>query len=373
MQPRFLVVAGGTGGHLSPGTALASHLQDSGLSVEFLSLKKNSGYPDLKSANYPVHFYSAPSLNARRILLFPFQLIGAIIHAFPVVRKSDAVVLMGGFPCLPAGLAGLMLRKSIYLCEQNAVMGRANRFFARFARNVFLNLPLTGRNHTGDWPVVGNPLRKSFLQKTARSTKKSVAAKKKSSRSAASHVSGFSSGRGSRILVAGGSQGARQLNEMVLDLARSHPDEFQKYRWVLQAGLKNEDYMRSELSGLKNIKVIGFDPDIHRFYREADLMVCRAGAGVLTEAFLFGLPMILIPYPYATDSHQKENAMYAHLAGAGVLIDSTESRGDLLRDALQGLNAKKLKGMARLSHSLARPDAATRIQNYLLQDLKTKT
>ena len=173
--------------------------------------------------------------------------------------------------------------------------------------------------------------------------------------------------------MAGGSQGARQLNEMVLDLARSHPDEFQKYRWVLQAGLKNEDYMRSELSGLKNIKVIGFDPDIHRFYREADLMVCRAGAGVLTEAFLFGLPMILIPYPYATDSHQKENAMYAHLAGAGVLIDSTESRGDLLRDALQGLNAKKLKGMARLSHSLARPDAATRIQNYLLQDLKTKT
>ncbi len=249
MNPGILVVAGGTGGHLSPGTALADHLYESGLNVNFLSLNKNSTYPDLKSASYPVHFYNAPSLNARKIIAFPFQLIGAIVSAFPLIRKCDAIVLMGGFPCLPAGLAAMLLRKPIYLCEQNAVMGRANRLFARFARNVFLNMPLVGRDHSSDWAVLGNPLRKSFLEKTKRKAgtakgkrgKKAVAVKKGRSPAgnATKAMPDFPAGKGPRILVAGGSQGARQLNEMILDLARSHPALFKKYRWVLQAGIKN--------------------------------------------------------------------------------------------------------------------------------------
>lgn len=384
MKPGILVVAGGTGGHLSPGTALAAHLQNAGLAVDFLSLNKNSNYPDLLSASYPVHFYNAPTLNLRKILIFPIRLLTAMFRAIPLVRKKDVIILMGGFPCLPAGLAAVLFRIPIYLCEQNAVLGRANRLFARFARTVFLNIPLSGRSHSAGWPVVGNPLRQSFLGKISHT---SLSGKKKGSARSKSSVSGkktgkdssygsrsasFSSGKGLRILVAGGSQGATQINEMILDLCQRESAFFNRYRWVLQAGLRNEQSMKESFSGKRNIQVIGFDPDIHRFYREADLIVCRAGAGVLTEAFLFGLPMVLIPYPFATDSHQKENASYAQLAGAALMIDTTGSAGDLLYESLASLEGKKLKEMAGISKSLARPDASQKILNRILADFQSE-
>lgn len=386
MKP-ILIVAGGTGGHLSPGTALASHLNRSSVPVEFLSLYKNENYPDLKNAGYPVHFYGAPTLAGKRVLLFPFLLIRAMFRAWPVVRKSRALVLMGGFPCLPAGLLGLLLRKPIYLCEQNAVMGRANRLFARFAKNVFLNFPLTGRNHSPEWKVVGNPLRASFLNlelsgtdekgrssnagssaKNAakKSNQKLVAAK---SRTGKKSTTSFPAGKGKKILVAGGSQGAVQINKMVLDLYNRDPVTFGKFSWVLQAGLKNEAEMKALFRDAKNLRVIGFDPEIHRFYREADLIICRSGAGVLTEAFLFGLPMILIPYPYATDSHQRENAFYAKLAGAAKVIDTRDSDCEQLRQSLLELKATDLKSMARSSAGLAKPQASETILNAIEKEL----
>ncbi|MCB1168815.1 MAG: UDP-N-acetylglucosamine--N-acetylmuramyl-(pentapeptide) pyrophosphoryl-undecaprenol N-acetylglucosamine transferase [Leptospiraceae bacterium] len=372
MSHPILVVAGGTGGHLSPGTALAEHINNAGGEVSFLSLQKNASYPDLLRAAYPVYYYNAPSLTLRKAFLFPFQLIVAFFKSLPVVRRQAAVVLMGGFPCLPAGLAALALGKPLFLCEQNAVMGRANRLFARWAQKVFLTFPLTGRDHSPNWPVLGNPLRQSFLQrpggKSGLSGKgpagKSRSGKKKATVSRPS--SAFPSGKGKKILVAGGSQGALQINRMIQALCENQPSEFKKYRWVLQAGLRNEEEMKGVFATHGNIKVLGFDPDIHRFYEEADLLICRSGAGVLTEAFSFGLPMILIPYPYATDSHQKENAAYAGLTGAARIIDTRETGEAPLLEALESLD---LKSMAKASGMLAKPDAAARIFESIQTEL----
>lgn len=378
MSHPILVVAGGTGGHLSPGTALAEHIKNAGGDVSFLSLEKNSSYPDLLRASYPVFYYNAPSLTFRRAVLFPFQLIIAFLKSVPVVRRQAAVVLMGGFPCLPAGLAALAMRRPLYLCEQNAVMGRANRLFARMAKRVFLTFPLSGRKHSPAWPVLGNPLRQSFLQrlagkggsksegKTAGTTARAAKKGGKKKVIASDTASAFPSGRGNKILVAGGSQGALQINRMIQGLCENQPAQFRKYRWVLQSGLRHEEEMRAIFTGHKNIKVIGFDPDIHRFYEAADLMICRSGAGVLTEAFSFALPMILIPYPYATDSHQKENALYAKMAGAARVIDTRETGEGPLKEALQTLD---LKSMSRASGALAKPDAAARIYDSIQSDL----
>lgn len=390
MHASYLIVAGGTGGHLSPGTALAEHIFRAGHGVEFLSLEKNRDYPDLKSASYPVNFYNAPSLSRKGALLFPFLLLGAMIRSVPVVRRNQVIILMGGFPCLPAGLMAALLRRPIYLCEQNAVMGRANRFFSRFARNVFLTFPLTGRDHGPGWPVVGNPLRSSFLLRTGsmyksgdstESGKKSKKARAstsgpriasgKSSVSSKKEKDPFPPGKGKKILVAGGSQGAVQINDMVLKLAQNQPRFFGKYRWVLQAGVRNESEMKEAFSGYRNMQVIGFDPDIHRFYESADILICRSGAGVLTEAFQFGLPLVLIPYPYATDSHQKENALYAKIAGAAKLIDTTESDHQALHSILAELDIGTLKQMQKISATLARPDASQRIMEEIEKDISS--
>ena len=127
--------------------------------------------------------------------------------------------------------------------------------------------------------------------------------------------------------------------------------------------------MKELFRDAKNVRVIGFDPDIHRFYREADLIICRSGAGVLTEAFLFGLPMVLIPYPYATDSHQRENAFYAKLAGAAKVIDTRDSDCEQLRQSLLEMKATDLKSMARSSAGLAKPEASETILNAIEKEL----
>ena len=374
---RALIVAGGTGGHLSPGTALATEFFLAGEEVEFLSLEKNRNYPDLASAPFPVHYYNAPSLQRKpSALLFPFRLIKAMYVCSSLVRKAQAVVLMGGFPCLPAGLMARLYRRPVFLCEQNAVMGRANRFFAQRATTVFLTFPLSGRNHPADWPVLGNPVRRKFLERTGHSAALlgSGSASKRKAGDAAKDLAGKGSNPGKKgkrqtILVAGGSQGARQLNEMVLDLAKRFAEDFNKYDWVIQVGLANEAAMKEAFAAYTNATVIGFDPDIHRYYAEADLLLCRSGAGVLTEAFLFGLPCILVPYPFATDGHQKENAMYAKIGGAAELIDTRQSDAEPLHEILITLDKAKLDRMAEASKALARPEAASAIMQRIRKEL----
>jgi UDP-N-acetylglucosamine--N-acetylmuramyl-(pentapeptide) pyrophosphoryl-undecaprenol N-acetylglucosamine transferase len=166
---------------------------------------------------------------------------------------------------------------------------------------------------------------------------------------------------GLTLLILGGSQGSVQLNEM----AKGCIPLFPKIHWIIQCGEKSIESMRRDLSavGDANVELFGYHSSIHELYARADLLISRSGAGILTEAAAFALPMILVPYPYAADDHQKENALVFVKAGAARIIDTREREAGALRVEIERLigDAGALREMGLTSYRLARLDAAERI------------
>ncbi len=381
---RGLVVAGGTGGHIVPGIALAIELKKQGLAeIHFLSLEKDRAYPDLASlidtkqeatsTKQGLHFYAAPALPTKNkvldILLFPWRMLGAVQKSYKIIKdhRIDFIVGMGGYPMIPALLSSHLQNKAYYLCEQNAVPGLGTRLFARRAQLLFINFPLVS-SHTikkASHDLIrhsGNPLRPGLRQKSKQEQTKA------SQNQDIIH-----------ILVLGGSQGALQINTMVQQLI---PKLGSKYRWTIQCGSAHIDNFTkfieklSVYPDLKNqIELLGYSPNIEKYYRQANLIICRAGAGVLSEALCFGLPLLLIPYPYAADSHQEANADYIGDNGAAIVFKQKHSQTDYLEQALLSLqqDKQKLATMAKAALKLARPNAAEDIAvNILKQGKMTK-
>lgn len=349
-----MIVAGGTGGHISPGIAIASSFFERGIPVSFLSIEKNRNYPGFQDASYPVDYYPAPLPGGGlRLVRFLLQFPLAVWKALRIMgkRKTSVLVLMGGYPILPAAVAGILSFRTIYLCEQNAIHGKAVRWLRPFAKATFLTFPETPERKDGIH--TGNPLRQGIVETAAAAGDTAEGPAK--------------NGAGSlNILVLGGSQGAVQLNRMV----QGALDRLEDVNWVLQCGEKNLGEMEESLKDRpieQRPHLFGFHNRIHEFYSSADILVCRSGAGVVTEGALFGLPMILVPYPYATDNHQDANATIFEKAGAAFVIRSKESDSDRLVEILQQLQKDRalLKRMGEASASLAKPHAAGVIVSHI--------
>lgn len=346
-----MIVAGGTGGHLAPGLALAARF-----AVEntlFLTLPENQqavtlyGLPDAVTVeNYP-----APSLKRglRDLVLLPFRMLRALYRFRKIFRKFQPhfVVGLGGYPALPALLYCRFFSVPYFLCEQNAVPGRITRLFTSRARAIFFHLPVA--RPPAHSRVMGNPVRSSIEERAAE-----VAAGR----------AGRSSAEKPTILVLGGSQGSAQINDLIL-----HALPLLEVRWLFQCGESQLEPVRRRLPRPEgeDLTVFGFHPDPASLYSKADLLICRSGAGVLSEALLFGLPMLLIPYPFASDDHQKANAEVLVAAGAArMLYGETIDPAlfvDLLRSMLEDRPA--LLSMSRAALSLARPGAAADIAAHI--------
>lgn len=345
---RIIIVAGGTGGHISPGIAIAEAAADRGMDVVFLSIPRNRSYPEFQHpAQWRMEWYTAPALkrDVRSLLRFLPDAARAFVKALRLVHRERplALVALGGYPSLPALLAGLALGVPLYLCEQNAVPGRVTRALASRARAVFLTFP---SSHLPDAPVTGNPVRRSLRERA------------KGRRSVPEEPV---------VLALGGSQGAVQLNEMLQRLWAEHAGFALGFRWILQAGRDHEAGVRRMVEGLRpglrrRIEVFGFDPDIFRYFERASIFVGRAGAGNITEGALFGLPMVLLPYPFAKDAHQKANARCVVEAGAGVMIDRLDTDPAELVQALKAMtDRRRMTAMRRAAIAMARPGAAAAI------------
>lgn len=356
---RALIVAGGTGGHITPGLALALELQRS-LPVDFLSLEKNRAYADFQSAPVRFFFYNAPNLSLRPpgVLLLPWRMLRAYLFARRLMQREGYafVVGCGGYSMAPALLAARSLGLPYYLLEQNVRPGRATRLFARNARAIFANFPLPdGALGAQAAPVVvaGNPLRPAI-----RSTLGADGAR-----------ADFAAGGPATVLVLGGSQGAQQINEMCLQALAAAP-ELRRHRWLIQCGEKNIRAMQARLGATADgsIQLYGYVTGVDAMYRAADALICRAGAGVLAEALAFGLPIIAIPYPFAADNHQLENAAYLEAAGAAVCIRRRDSDPAELLAALEGLlaDANARRRLSENARALAKPDAAADIAAEIL-------
>jgi len=346
----IMIMAGGTGGHVFPGLAVAEVLRARARPVVWLGTERGIEARVVPQAGIDIEWISIVGVRGRGALawaLAPFRVAGALLQAFGALRRrKPAVVLgMGGFVAGPGGLAAWLTRKPLLLHEQNAVAGTTNRLLAPLATRIFEAFPgsFPGRN---DVELIGNPLRAGIA--ASDSPRERLEARRTARR---------------RLLVVGGSLGARILNRTLpLALAALPADERPEI-WH-QAGRAGIDEARAayEAAGVE-ARIDPFIDDVAAAYRWADLVVARAGGSTLAELGVIGVGAILVPLKIAIDDHQTENARHFVVAGAGLAIAEGELEARRLAHALQTClgDFEALVTMAEAARAGAHADAAVRL------------
>lgn len=336
MAKTALIMAGGTGGHIFPGLAVAEELRARGWCVHWL------GTPgSMESRIVPQHGFALETIDfsgvrgkgLATLALLPLKLLRAFWQALAVVRrvKPDVVVGLGGYVTFPGGMMAVLAGKPLVLHEQNSVPGMANKVLAGVADRIFTAFP--GVFKKGQW--VGNPLRAAFTQQ-------------------ADPRERFAGRSGPlKLLVVGGSLGARALNEIVPQALALIPAQ-QRPQVTHQSGATQIDQLRAnyEAAGVQ-ATLTPFIDDTATAYAEADLIVCRAGASTVTEIAAVGAAAVFVPFPHAVDDHQTANARFLVDAGAGWLVQQSDLTPRWLADMLlntersalvqKALEAKKMQ------------------------------
>ncbi|MFL1465306.1 undecaprenyldiphospho-muramoylpentapeptide beta-N-acetylglucosaminyltransferase [Marinobacter sp. HN1S83] len=352
---RFLMMAGGTGGHVFPALATARALQQKGHEVFWLGSAGGMEERLIDETDIPLSLVHVSGLRGKgklALLAAPFRLMRGLGEAFTVIRRirPDCVVGMGGFVTGPGGLAAWLNRIPLVIHEQNAVAGMTNRLLVRFAETVLEAFP----GSFGDKVVTrctGNPVRQDLAELAAPEQR-------------------MAQREGPlRLLVVGGSLGAQVFNQQVPEALAKLP---QAERPVVrhQCGEKHADAARDayEQSGVE-ASVEPFIKDMAEAYSWADLVLCRSGALTVSELCVAGLGAILVPFPHAVDDHQTMNGQHMVSAQAAVLVPQPKLNPQSLAETLRDLSndRSRVLNMAKAARSLARPDATERVVNYCLE------
>jgi UDP-N-acetylglucosamine--N-acetylmuramyl-(pentapeptide) pyrophosphoryl-undecaprenol N-acetylglucosamine transferase len=340
-----LIMAGGTGGHVYPGLAVARVLHHRGVDVVWLGTRQGLEAKLVPPAGFHMEWISIKGLRGRGVsgwLLLPFRMLFAMTQALSVfLRRRPSVVLsMGGFVAGPGGIIAWLLRRPLIIHEANAVPGFTNRVLSAFAQRVLSGFPGTFGNRPGV-KHVGNPVRKEIYQLPA-----------PEQRLAGRH------GR-LRILVIGGSQGARALNRVVADTYRTMSTDMRPELWH-QCGSRWLDETRSAYGDLaESVQLVEFIEDMAEAYRWADIVLCRSGAMTVAELAAAGIGAVLVPFPYATDDHQTANAAYLADRSAAILVPEKECTVSRLEEIIGQLtqNREAVLQMAHHARECAVPDA----------------
>ncbi len=321
-----LIACGGTGGHLFPGIALAEELVKRG-HTPYLVISEKSVDKEAAQKYAQYTFITQPS-RPKPSIKSP-AMLGFIKSLFTVTRlskrlikkhKIDAVVGMGGFTCFGPVFAGKSLQVPTFLHDSNAVPGKTNRFLAKYVNHVLLGLePARAFFPDADCQVVGTPLRDEM--------------KTLPSRIQACQQYGLNPSH-PIVLVFGGSQGAQNLNTLIVEAAQ-HSDPAVQFLHV--AGSFDYDRVTQAAAALPNHKALAFCDDMPSAYAVADLVVCRSGASSMTELSYLGLPSILVPYPVAADDHQTKNAEAFTAHDAALLHQERDLSGEKLATIIQSL------------------------------------
>ena len=347
---KLMIMAGGTGGHVYPALAIADYLRERGHQVVWMGAPDSFESRVLAARGIPMCFVSVTGLRgkgAARLFQAPLQLLRALMQALRALRRErpDAVLGMGGFVAGPGGVAAWLLRRPLLIHEQNAAAGLTNRWLARLARVVMQAFPQTFEHARS----VGNPVRRGFteLPEPARRLDHEGAP---------------------RLLVIGGSQGARALNEQVpRALALLSPAERPDVRH--QAGRTLDIARREYADSGVDASVEAFIDDMPAAFGWADLVVCRAGASTIAELAAAGVASVLVPFPHAVDDHQTRNAQYLLDAGAAALLPECEIAPAPLAALLRELlgDRLRLQRMGEAARAAAWPDATARIAAACLE------
>jgi UDP-N-acetylglucosamine--N-acetylmuramyl-(pentapeptide) pyrophosphoryl-undecaprenol N-acetylglucosamine transferase len=331
---RFLVAAGGTGGHILPALALASELMKAGDEVTWLGRADGMEAELVERRGIGLRPVPAARLPGRRLHRVPAWCItslrGVAAAGSAMRPRPDALVAAGGYVSAAPLAAAWFRRVPYFLLEQNRVPGRVTRLFAPGARRTFLGFPTVTRL-PGDSEVAGNPLRPG-------------------------PAAGLRADDGRTVLVLGGSLGARALNLAALDAAAA----LTNLRFIILAGRRDHALVKARVRSA-NCELVEFTDRPEELYRQATIAVSRAGGMVLSELVASGIPAILVPYPHATDRHQEANAEWLASNGAAITLDQNHLSG--LTVLIRGLidDAPRRSRMEAAARELARPDAAATI------------
>lgn len=345
---RVIIACGGTGGHLFPGIAVAQQLRAMGHEPTLLISRKDVDaeasrkYGDLNF--HTVQAIAKPATFSLRMPGFLWKLARTYFTCKRIIRreKADAVIGMGGFTSLPPVRAGRMLGLRTFVHDSNAMPGRANRMTARWCTKVLLGLGEAAKYFPGSTcEVVGTPVREELLQLP--------------SKAEARARMGLPT-EGPVVLVTGGSQGARNLNTLIVEAAKADAG----VHYLIIAGKQDQPRVAELAAGAPNITVLGFCADMPAAYAAADGVIARAGASTLTELSIIGKATFLIPFPFAADDHQTHNARVFVSQGAAEMCAQSELTPARVQEFVHGvvMDDTRRRAMEEAMRSLARPDAA---------------
>ncbi|MCO4892252.1 undecaprenyldiphospho-muramoylpentapeptide beta-N-acetylglucosaminyltransferase [Cupriavidus sp. WGtm5] len=340
----LLVMAGGTGGHVFPGLAVAHALREQGWNIVWLGNRTGMEATLVPKHDIPMEFIQFGGLRGKGLVtkfLLPLNLLRAFWQSLAALRRvRPSVVLgMGGYITFPAGMMASLLGRPLVLHEQNSIAGLANKVLAKVADRVLCAFPDTLPG--GEW--TGNPVREELARLDAPESR-------------------YDQRTGPlRILVVGGSLGAAALNEVVPKAIALLP---QAERPVVthQAGAKQIDTLRANYAAAQvPAQTLPFIDDMARAYADADLVICRAGAMTVSEVAAAGVAALFVPFPHAVDDHQTTNAQFLSSQGAALLVQQQDLTAEGLAHTIASLTRPQLKDMARLARGLARPEATRRV------------
>ncbi|MFY8133898.1 MAG: undecaprenyldiphospho-muramoylpentapeptide beta-N-acetylglucosaminyltransferase [Aquimonas sp.] len=350
MSGPVLILAGGTGGHIFPGLAVARALAAQSVPVEWLGAEGAMETRLVPPAGIALHTLPVRGLRGGGLLRrmsAPFMLLRALLGAMRLLHrlKPRCVLSFGGFAAGPGGVAAWLLRRPLLLHESNRAPGLTNRLLARFARRRLVGMPGTFAREE----VVGNPVRAAIAALPEPRLRERAPGPL-------------------RLLVVGGSQGARALNLHLPEALRRSGVccEIRHQTGTAALEATAQRYRESELRA----ETTAFIEDMPAAYRWADLVVCRAGASTLAELCAVGLPAVLVPLPTAADDHQSRNADWLVEAGAALKLSEGEGFVQRLAGALAQLatDPARAAAMAEAARRLARVDAAERVAAICIEE-----
>jgi UDP-N-acetylglucosamine--N-acetylmuramyl-(pentapeptide) pyrophosphoryl-undecaprenol N-acetylglucosamine transferase len=339
----ILVMAGGTGGHIMPGLAVADHLRGLGWRVVWMGNRGGMEATLVPQRGYEMAWVRFGGLRGKGLmtkLLLPVNLLRGFWQAWREIRRvqPNVVLGMGGFISFPGGMMAALAGVPLVLHEQNSVAGLANRVLAGVADRIVTGFPNVLKK--GEW--VGNPVLPAIASLE-------TPAERYGQRQGPLHV-----------LVVGGSLGAAALNE-ALPKALALLPESERPDVVHQSGEKHLDALtRAYEQAAVKARVVPFIKSMAGPYGWADLVICRAGALTVAELAAAGVASVLVPYPHAVDDHQTGNARFLANAGAAILLPQDRLTPERLAE-IRNLPRAQLLQMAEKARELAKPDATATV------------
>ena len=355
---RIIITGGGTGGHLFPGIALATGLQQRVKDCEVMFIGTRRQLDRETLADYDFKRASIDCMGLKGMgLMHRFRslvaLPGAVLEARSIICrfKPDLVFGVGGYVTGPVLLAAKLQGIPTCIHEQNSVSGLANRMIARFVDRVFISIPGALEFPSDKTILSGNPVRKEIL----------AAVGEKEEQAGVSYT----------VLVLGGSLGAHRINLLMLEAIQGlQREQGLTVELIHQTGTADLNRIRGgyAAAGIRAV-VAPFFKDMASLYRRADLVVARAGATTLAELSVMGLPALLIPYPYAADDHQAKNAQYYVDGGGALMFRESEIDAEILAATITELlrSPGELHNMSLRMQTMGRPEATRRILDDCLQ------